>query len=111
MLCHLSALAGLIVPAAGHFIGPLVIWLLKRDEFSEVDDQGKESINFQLSMFLYTVALGIVCFILMFVLVGFLLLPLFGVLYLLDLVLVIIASIKANEGVLYRYPITLRLLK
>jgi uncharacterized Tic20 family protein len=62
-------------------------------------------------MLIYTIALGIICFILMFVLIGFLLIPLFGVLYLADIVLVIIASIKANEGQLYRYPFTIRLIK
>ena len=111
MLCHLSALAGFLIPAAGHIIGPLVVWLMKRDEFREVDDQGKESLNFQISMLIYTITLGVVCFVLMFVLVGFLLLPLFGVLYLLDVVLVILASIKASEGQLYRYPLTIRLIR
>lgn len=111
MLCHLSALAGFVLPGAGHIVGPLIVWLLKRDEIPEVDPHGKESLNFQISMLIYTIALGVICFILMFVLIGFLLLPLFGVLYLLDIVLVIIASIKANEGQLYRYPLTIRLLK
>lgn len=111
MLCHLSALAGLLIPAAGHFIGPLIVWLLKRDEIPEVDQHGKESLNFQISVFLYAVALAFVCFVLMFVLIGFLLLPLFGVLYLANIVLVIIASIQANDGALYRYPLTIRLLK
>ena len=111
VLCHASALASLIVPAVGHIVGPLVVWLLKRDDAPEIDDQGKESLNFQISMLIYTVLLGVVCFILMFVLIGFFLLPLFGVLYLVDIVLVIIASIKASEGKLYRYPLTIRLIK
>jgi uncharacterized Tic20 family protein len=62
-------------------------------------------------MLIYTVLLGILFFILMWVLVGFLLLPLFGVLYLADIVLVIVASIKASEGKLYRYPLTVRFIK
>lgn len=111
VLCHASAFAGFFVPAAGHIVGPLLIWLLKRDESPEIDDQGKESLNFQISMLIYTVLLGVVCFVLMFVLIGFLLIPLFGVLYLVDIVLVIIASIKASEGKLYRYPLTIRLIK
>ena len=98
VLCHASALAGCFLPAVAHIIGPLIIWLLKKDEFPEVDDQGKESLNFQISMLIYTALLGVVFFILMWVLIGFLLLPLFGVLYLLDIVLVIVASIKASEG-------------
>ena len=88
----------------------LLVWLLKRDDAPEIDDQGKESLNFQISMLIYTVLLGFVCFVLMFVLIGFLLIPLFGVLYLLNIVLVIIASIKASEGKLYRYPLTIRLI-
>ena len=111
VLCHATALAGCFLPAIAHVIGPLIIWLLKRDEFPEVDDQGKESLNFQISMLIYTAVLGVAFFVLIFVLVGFLLLPLFGVLYLLDIVFVIVASIKASEGKLYRYPLTIRLLK
>ena len=111
VLCHASALAGCFLPAVAHIIGPLIIWLLKKDEFPEVDDQGKESLNFQISMLIYTALLGVAFFILLFVLIGFLLLPLFGVLYLLDVVLVIVASIKASEGKLYRYPLTIRLIK
>ncbi len=111
VLCHASALVGFFVPAVGHIIGPLVIWLLKRDQFPEVDEHGKESINFQLSMLIYAVALGIICGLLIFVLVGFLLLPLFGLIHLLDVVLVIVASIQANDGKLYRYPMTIRLIK
>jgi uncharacterized Tic20 family protein len=104
VLCHASALAGCFLPAVAHIIGPLIIWLLKKD-------QGKESLNFQISMLIYTALLGVVFFILMWVLIGFLLLPLFGVLYLLDIVLVIVASIKASEGKMYRYPLTIRLIK
>jgi len=99
------------VPAAGHVVGPLLVWLLKRDESPEIDDQGKESLNFQISMLIYTILLGVVCFILLFVLIGLLLIPLFAVLYILDIVLVIIACIKASEGKLYRYPLTIRLIK
>ncbi len=111
VLCHASALAGLIVPAAGHILGPLIVWLLKRGDSAEIDEHGKESLNFQISMFIYTTVLGVICFILMFVLIGFLLMPLLAVLYVADVVLVIIASLKASEGQLYRYPLTIRLIK
>ena len=111
MLCHLSALAGFIVPAAGHIVGPLLVWLLKRDESPEIDEHGKESLNFQISMTIYTAILGVICFILILVLIGFLLIPLLGVLFVADIVLVIIASMKASEGQLYRYPFTIRLIK
>ena|SRR3712207_5175301 len=111
VVCHVSALAGFIIPAAGHLLGPLIVWLLKRDDSPEIDAHGKESLNFQISMFIYTAVLGVVCFVLMFVLIGFLLIPLFGILYVADIVLVIVASLKANEGQLYRYPFTIRLIK
>ena len=104
ILCHATALLGFFVPWAGHFLGPLIVWLLKRSEYPEIDEHGKESLNFQISMFIYSVAAGILCL----VLIGFALLV---ILHILNLVLVIIASIRASEGRLYRYPLTIRLLK
>jgi len=111
VLCHASAFLGFLIPALGQFVGPLIIWLWKRDESPEIDEHGKESLNFQISMFIYTAVFAIVCFILMFVFVGFLLIPLIAVFYIVDVVFVIIASLKASEGQLYRYPLTLRLIK
>ncbi len=111
VFCHASAFLGFFIPAAGHLGGPLIVWLLKRADSPEIDEHGKESLNFQISMFIYTAALGVICFILMFVLIGFLLIPLFAILYVADIVLVIIASMKASEGQLYRYPLTIRLIK
>ena len=110
MLAHLSALVGLLVPI-GNIIGPLVVWLLKRDQSGEIDEHGKESVNFQISMFIYIAVLSVVAFILMFVLIGFLLIPVIALLCLADVVFVIIASIKANDGQMYRYPLTIRLVK
>ncbi|HEV3410637.1 MAG TPA: DUF4870 domain-containing protein [Chthoniobacterales bacterium] len=109
MFCHLSALLGLLFPF-GNIIGPLVLWLVKRDESAEVAEHAKESLNFQISMTIYIVGLTVVAFILMFVLVGFLLIPIIALLGLADVVLVIIAAIKANDGQLYRYPLTIRLI-
>jgi uncharacterized Tic20 family protein len=102
MLCHLSALTGLIT-LIGFILGPLVVWLLKKDELPFVDDQGKEALNFQITMAL----LFCVCWALMFVLIGLLLMP---ILALVNIVLVIIASLKANNGERYRYPFALRLI-
>jgi hypothetical protein len=104
VLCHASALAGFFVPWAGHILGPLVVWLAKRGDSPEIDENGKESLNFQISMLIYNIIAGVLCF----VLIGFLLL---GILHILNLVLVIVASIQANEGKLYRYPFTIRLIK
>ena len=103
MLCHLSAFAGFVIPF-GSIVAPLVIWLIKKDEIPFVDDQGKESINFQITIFLAF----IVSALLMFVLIGFFLI--FAV-AIFDIIMIIIASVKANEGMAYRYPYSLRLIK
>ncbi len=104
VLCHASALAGFFVPWAGHILGPLIVWLAKRGDSAEIDEHGKESLNFQISMLIYNLIAGILCL----VLIGFVIL---GILHILNLVLVIVASIQASEGKLYRYPITIRLMK
>jgi uncharacterized Tic20 family protein len=103
VLCHASALLGFFFPWAGHIIAPLIVWLVKRGDSPEIDAYGKESINFQLSMLVYAVISGILCLIL----IGFVLL---AILHIVNVVLVIIASIRASEGKFYRYPITIRFL-
>lgn len=103
ILCHLLALAGLAVPF-GSILGPLVLWLVKRADSPYLDAVGKEALNFNISWAIYaTVAAFSI-----FVLIGFVLLPLVCIAW---LVLVIIASIKASEGKFYRYPLTIRLIK
>ena len=104
VLCHASALVGFFVPWAGHILGPLIVWLAKRGDSPEIDQHGKESLNFQISMLIYNLIAGVLCL----VLIGFVIL---GILHILNLVLVIVASIQASEGKLYRYPITIRLIK
>ncbi len=103
MIAHLSALAGFIIPF-GNIAGPLIVWMIKKDAMPFVDDQGKESLNFQITV---TIA-AIIAAVLIVFLIGFLLLPAVG---LAALVFTVIAGIKANEGVAYRYPFTLRLIK
>lgn len=103
MFAHLAALAGFIIPF-GNIIGPLVIWMVKKETMPFVDDQGRESLNFQITV---TIA-ALVCLALFVVLIGMLLLPLVG---LAALVLTVIAGIKANEGVSYRYPFAWRPIK
>ena len=102
MLCHLLSLFGLLIPL-GYVIGPLVMWLVKKDESAFVDANGKESLNFQITVTIAAVVSGFLCL----VLIGFLLLPVVIGGW---LVLTIIASIKANEGKVYRYPVCLRLI-
>ena len=103
MWCHLGTFAGLLIPL-GNFLLPLILWLSKKDDDALVNDQGKESINFQISIFLY----GVVCGILVFVFVG---IPLLLVLGLFTLIQVIKASLAASEGVFYRYPFCIRFVK
>ena len=103
MLCHLSTLAGFIVPL-GNVIGPLVIWMIKKDVYPLVDDQGKEALNFQISMTIYYVISGI----LILILIG---IPLLIGLALFSLVVTIIAMVKASDGVAYRYPLSIRFIK
>ena len=103
MLCHLTAFTGFFIPL-GNIIGPLVIWLIKKDELAVVDENGKESLNFQISMTIYAT----IASLLIFVFIGILLLP---VVIIAQVVFTIIASIKANNGEAYRYPLTIRFLK
>jgi uncharacterized Tic20 family protein len=103
MLAHLTAFSGFLIPL-GSVIAPLVVWLVKRDQSEFVADQGKEALNFNISVLLA----GVVCGILVWIFIGILL----GVaLFIFWLAMTIIAGIKASEGIRYRYPITLRLVK
>ena len=103
-LCHLSALLGFIGVPFGHVLGPLVVWLLKKDEYPFADDQGREALNFQLSVLVYTLAsLLLVCLCVGIALLVFL--------QLFDLVMIVVAAVKASNGERFRYPLTLRFLK
>jgi uncharacterized protein len=103
LFAHLSALVGYIIPF-GSILGPLIIWQIKKNEMPFVDDQGKEALNFQISVAIAAV----VCIILIFILIGIFML---WILAIVDLVFIIIAAISANNGQAYRYPINLRLIK
>ncbi len=84
---------------------------MKRHEFPLVDEHGKESFNFQLSMFIYLMGGAVLTFIGMFFCVGWLLVPVLVVAHYAAIVFGIIAGVKANEGGTYRYPLNLRLIK
>ena len=103
-LSHMTALSVFAGIPFGNILGPLVIWLMRRDVYPIVDVHGKESLNFQISMSLY----GIISLFLCFVLLGFIMLP---AILITNLVLVLVASLKADKGILYHYPLTLRLIK
>lgn len=104
MLCHLSALAAVFGIPMLNILGPLVVWLLKKNTSAFVDEQGKCALNFQITV---TIAL-LVCIPLMFVVIG---IPLMIAIGIADLVFVIIASIKVNQGESYKYPYSLNLIK
>lgn len=104
MLCHLLALTPLVGIVPGLILGPLVVWLLKKNEMPFVDDQGKESMNFQITALIAFAASAslFLCGI------GVIVMPIIGIVW---MVLVIVAAVKAGDGVKYRYPWTLRFIK
>ncbi len=120
MLAHLSVFSGDFIPF-GHVFGPLIVWLVKREQYALVDDQGRESLNFQISMSIYTVILVVVAVVAGLSLaagdqdVG-LLGTMIGagagllLIALLDFIFVIVASVKSYRGERYRYPLTIRFL-
>ena len=109
LFAHLSALVGFVVPF-GNVIGPLVIWLIKREQMPFVNDQGREALNFNITAGL--VGLALIALTAMSFGIGIFLTAPIGILLAIAwLVLTIIAAIKANEGQAYRYPICLRLVK
>jgi uncharacterized Tic20 family protein len=103
MFCHIGAFAGYIIPF-GNIIAPLIIWLIKKAESPLVDDQGKESLNFQISVNIY----AFVALLLTLILIGYIL---FVALVIFDLVMVIIAAVQVNSGEKYRYPLCIRFIK
>ncbi len=109
MLCHLSALAGYIIPF-GNVLGPLLVWQIKKNEFPSVNEHGKAALNFQLTVLIALVAGGAAAVLLSFVCIGFLLIPVVVAIALCGLVFAIIAGIKANNGEAYRYPWSLTLI-
>lgn len=103
MLCHLTALAGFIIPF-GNIIGPLIIYSMKKDEYAFVADQGKESLNFQISVLIY-LAISLVLLLLVVGIMFLMVIPLIA------LILTVVASVRANDGEYYRYPLCIRFIK
>jgi len=103
-ICHLSALVGLMGNGVGFLLAPLIVWLIKRDEHPFIDAQGKDAVNFQLTMFLAL----LVGAILALVLIGFVVMLVAGVLM---TVLPIVAAVKSNRGESYSYPLTIRFIR
>jgi len=121
MLCHISALAGFLF-SLGSLIGPLLVWQLKKNELPEIDDHGKESFNFQLTVIIVSTILKVI-FVPAFgvglifggpfsaIGSGLGLGSLYLVVNLLGWVLAIVAGIRANNGDFYRYPFSFRFIK
>ncbi len=104
MIAHLSGFAVFLFPLGGNILAPLIIWLTRRDTSAHVEMEAREALNFNIS-----VTLGwIVCGSLVFALIG---IPLGAALFVYWLVMTIVAGVKASEGVGYRYPFSLRLVK
>ncbi|MCC9656806.1 DUF4870 domain-containing protein [Rhodopirellula halodulae] len=99
MILHFSQFAGYVVPIAG-FLAPIIIWQLKKNDLPELDAHGRNVTNWIISEFIYSVA----CFILIFVGIGFLG---FALLALLSLIFPIIGGVKASQGEVWKYPLTL----
>jgi uncharacterized protein len=110
MLCHLSALAGLVIPF-GNLLGPLLIWQIKKHQFPSVEAHGKAALNFQLTVLIAAVVGGVLAFVLSFVCIGYLLFPVVVLIGLAGLVFAIIAGVQANDGRDYRYPYSLTLIQ
>jgi len=98
MLIHLSQL--LHFSGVGGFVVPIVLWALGKDKNPQVDQHGKIVLNWLLSSVIY----GLVCIPLFFLLIGFLLLPVLGILM---IVFPIIGAVKANEGTVWKYPLSI----
>ena len=99
MLCHLSAFSGFFFPFGG-IIGPLICWLSKRDDSAWVNVNGRNSLNFQLSMLLYIILI----IPLVLIIIG---IPLIIILITLKVICMIIASVKAAKGEIFRYPLSI----
>jgi uncharacterized Tic20 family protein len=104
---HLSAFAALVIGLP--FVGPLVIYLVKKDDDPFVADQAREALNFNLSVFIYFVATFILMFVLILVIIGILLFPVLFAIGVAWIVLVIVAAVRASKGEAYRYPLTIRM--
>ena len=99
MLCHLLALAGYIIPF-GNIIGPLIIWLIKKDESAYVSKNGKLSLNFQISVTIYALVAGLLTVILIGI-------PILIAVMLFNIVMIIMASVKVNKGEEFKYPLSI----
>ncbi len=102
VLCHLAPLVGYLMVFGG-VLGPLIVWLVKKAEYPSVDAHGREVLNFQISWLIY----GLLSVPLCFIVIG---IPIALLLYVSGFILSIVGGLKASNGEMYRYPLTLRFL-
>ena len=101
MATHLSAFAGYCLFAAGFVVGPLLVWAMKKSDLPAVDDQGKEALNFNMSILLYElIAVGSIIGI-----------PIALLIIAFHILFTVIAAVKSYDGEVYRYPLTIRFIK
>ncbi|WP_217603209.1 DUF4870 domain-containing protein [Chitinophaga sp. GbtcB8] len=126
-LVHLGGLIGMfILSFVGNIIGALVMWLIKRNESAFIDDQGKEALNFQITLSLVNVAIGLLISLRHGIWAFRSIwrdhdfdgwhsfgsaISLYGIVSLLNIIFSIIAAVRANKGIRYRYPLCLRIVK
>lgn len=103
MFCHLASLAGYVVPF-GNIFGPLVLWLMKRETMPFVNGEGRESVNFQISMTIYMLVAAILCFFCIGV-------PILIGLMIFDIVVVVLACVESSKGSAYKYPLCIRFIE
>jgi uncharacterized Tic20 family protein len=131
MLCHIGALAGIIFPILT-VLGPVILWQIKKNEIPQIDPHGKEAVNFQLTVFVANLAIGILLAIIwggfgfgmfyrspLFLLGGFGLgFGIGGIFIFLNMLIslagyifAVVAGIKANNGEAYKYPFSIKFIK
>ena len=108
MFCHLSSLSMYIGIPFGNILGPVVIWMMHRDKSALIDDQGKEVVNFQLTM---TIAFACAVVLAVSVIGLVVAIPVFAALPVIQILFTVLGAMKANEGVTFRYPLTIRFIK
>ena len=101
MLMHLSQFAGIILPLLG-FVAPILLWQTNKNN-PEVDRHGKNIVNFMISMAVYSIIAGILCF----VAIG---IPILVVLGILTMLFIILAAVKASQGEYWKYPLSITFL-
>lgn len=107
MVAHLSGFSCYIT-GIGIVLGPLIVWLAKRDGNPFVDEQAKEALNFQISILIYDAVAILMCLTVVLAVIG---LPVLIGMQLFQGVCMIIAAIKANDGISFRYPLAIRIVK